>query len=509
MLYLNVINKFNKTKIMTEIQIEQQITTDLATLNRPSIVSTQQLAAGLNAAFNTIKEAVEAENKLIASLDINDSKTRTRINVLAKKSGASKLAIVNAVSPEIKKLEEKVAGLSKLLKNFVNDCDKLSKSTKAPVEAWKAEHKAREEAFKQKESEINYFIADVDMGGAIMPNLSLSKIDLLIHGLSNILINNDEHKADELKQKKANALQWLASFKQRRQASIAEEQKELLLSKIKNIRSYAKPSSEGGKILNSMSYDSIQDLYQQLINILVEKDEFGDLFDTASEAKRSAIAKLNELRQNASIEEEAKKNNQKTNNFLNKLNNLNSACQEKIFSYQHAVQVGMSLKKELEELTSVSANDFGNPVAVQQKIANTAQTINDRLTALRIQAQEFKQNEEKQQAQALFDRLSYVSTQSVDCIKNSIDSLNDNADKLDVISDQVKAKLAELNKQLETALSKSIVSTEKARELYQSIAPQMVENCGLTVEEAKAAALGICKILMSGKKISGIRLELD
>jgi len=209
------------------------------------------------------------------------------------------------------------------------------------------------------------------------------------------------------------------------------------------------------------------------------------------------------------IKEEAQKNNQKTNDFLNKLNNLNSACQEKIFNYQHAVQVGMSLKKELEGLTSVSANDFGNPVAVQQKIATTAQTINDRLTDLRIEAQEFKQNEEKQQAQALFDRLSYVPTQSVDCIKNSIDSLNANADELNIISDQVKAKLVELNKQLEAALSKSTVSTEKARELYQSIAPQMVENCGLTVEEAKAAALGICKILMSGKKISGIKLELD
>ncbi|MCP4055153.1 MAG: hypothetical protein GY739_19350 [Mesoflavibacter sp.] len=494
---------------MNEFEIEHQITTDLAILNKPKISSLQQLEDGLNAAYSKIKEAVEEENQLIASLDINDSKTRTKINVLAKKSGSSKLAVFNAVSPEIKKLEEKVAGLSKLLKKFVINCDKLSKSTKAPIDAWKAEHKANEEAFKQKEIDINYFVTDVDMGGAILPNLSISRIDVLIKNLNYIAIYDDQHRADELKQKKSDALQWLDNFKQRRQLIIAEEQKELLLSKIQNIRSYTKPSSDGGKILTSMSYDSIQDLYKQILSTNVTKDEFGDLFDTASEAKKNAISYLNQLRQSASIKEEAQKNNQKTNDFLNKLNKLNSACQEKIFSYQHAVQVGMSLKKELEKLTGVSANDFGNPVAVQQKIASISQTINDRLADLRIQAQEFKQNEEKQQAQALFDRLSYVSTQSVDCIENAIKSLNANEEKLLVISDQVKAKLVELNKQLKVALSKSIVSTEKARDLYQSIAPQMVQNCGLTVDEAKAAALGICKILMSGKKISGIKLELD
>lgn len=119
---------------------------------------------GLDQYLEKIRQAVNE------TPDLTTKKGRDRIASLAAKVSRSKTAIEKPGRDYLKRLKEQPKVIEAELRRFTTECDRIRDETRQPLTEWENAEKAREDALKQRITELRALADVVDAMGNYLPS---------------------------------------------------------------------------------------------------------------------------------------------------------------------------------------------------------------------------------------------------------------------------------------------------------------------------------------------------
>ena len=521
----------NKTLIVISNKDKHALSTD----NIPA------LAAKLKALQEECLVKVEQRKKEINKnpLDFSKASDQKKLSSLGLDIARTKKIIEEPLRQIKRDLDAKGKAILPMIKDWIAFFDDLRADTEEPLRKYKEEIKRKKEELKSAIKEMKKYSLHIDEGGYIINALDCSEVRKLEKRLNSTFDTFAHHSSQDLNDAHQRSLTYLDELlqqkqieeQQRQQQQQMEEQQrqqKIVDDKVQEISSYGLAMQDGGKLMEGMSHQSLQQLIGMLDGIVVD-DSFKDKKESALQEKKAIKEKLLELYKTAKFnadikaEEELEKNNKLLKEKLESIKRYQKSVSEggdvadEAFNSQEAIQKIGFYNKVIDKLRAIQPDDFPNPQEAASEINTSIRYLENVTTNLGILKDQFEKELLKSNQLEQLRKVSYLNVVNISTVNAAINKIHYidcsliEKEKVKVLSDlnnslnDLKLKQAEIRKDVKSndflnAVCRSIVKSLRNSEYI----PASEKD-----KEVISAAKIICRILKSDISVSPVNISID